>query len=109
MLAIAGEHDLGTPVAAARRIAATAPQGELVVIEGVGHFPFAERPEEYWSVVRGWLDERQLRLGREAVRTLRRATSAGVGRPRRLSSPRRSNPDPYPAAVAVRRRRTLNA
>ncbi len=56
VLAIAGEHDLGTPVAAARRIAATAPQGELVVMEGVGHFPFAERPEEYWSVVRGWLE-----------------------------------------------------
>jgi proline iminopeptidase len=56
VLAIAGEHDRGTPVAAARRIAATAPRGELAVIEGVGHFPFAERPEEYWGAVRGWLE-----------------------------------------------------
>ena len=56
VLAIAGELDLGTPPAAARRIAATAPQGELVVLEGVGHFPFAEAPERYWGAVRGWLD-----------------------------------------------------
>ena len=63
VLAIAGEHDLGTPVAAARRIAATAPRGELVVMEGVGHFPFAERPEEYWSVVRGWLERTSTAAG----------------------------------------------
>jgi proline iminopeptidase len=56
ILAIAGEHDKGTPPAAARRIAATAPQGELVVLDGVGHFPFAEAPEAYWAAVRGWLD-----------------------------------------------------
>ena len=56
VLAIAGEHDQGTPPAAARRIAATAPQGELVVLDGVGHFPFAEAPDAYWGAVRGWLD-----------------------------------------------------
>ena len=56
VLAIAGEDDRGTPVAAARRIAATAPQGELVVLAGVGHFPFAEQPEAYWGAVRGWLE-----------------------------------------------------
>jgi pimeloyl-ACP methyl ester carboxylesterase len=56
VLAIAGEHDLGTPPAAARRIAATAPQGELVILDGVGHFPFAEAPEAYWGAVRAWLD-----------------------------------------------------
>ena len=55
MLAIAGEHDLGTPPAAARRIAATAPRGELVIIDGVGHFPFAEAPDAYWGAVRRWL------------------------------------------------------
>ena len=38
VLAIAGEHDRGTPPAAARRIAATAPRGGLVVLDGVGHF-----------------------------------------------------------------------
>ena len=56
VLAIAGEHDRGTPPAAARRIAATAPRGELVVLDGVGHFPFAEAPDAYWGAVRGWLD-----------------------------------------------------
>ena len=55
VLAIAGEHDRGTPVAAARRIAATAPRGELLVIEGAGHFPFAEDPSAYWGGVRDWL------------------------------------------------------
>ena len=56
ILAIAGEHDKGTPPAAARRIAATAPRGELVILDGVGHFPFAERPDAYWGAVRSWLE-----------------------------------------------------
>jgi len=56
VLAVAGEQDRGTPVAAARRIAATAPRGELLVIEGVGHFPFAEAPEAYWGGVGAWLE-----------------------------------------------------
>lgn len=56
VLAIGGELDRGTPPAAACRIAATAPRGELAIIEGVGHFPFAERPEEYWGLVRAWLE-----------------------------------------------------
>jgi len=55
ILAIAGEHDLGTPPAAARRIAATAPRGDLVILDGVGHFPFAEAPDAYWGAVRAWL------------------------------------------------------
>jgi len=60
VLAIAGEHDRGTPPAAARRIAATAPRGELVILEGVGHFPFAERPDAYWGAVRDWLNRTPL-------------------------------------------------
>jgi pimeloyl-ACP methyl ester carboxylesterase len=56
VLAIAGEHDRGSPPAAARRIAATAPRGDLVILDGVGHFPFAEAPDAYWGAVRGWLD-----------------------------------------------------
>jgi proline iminopeptidase len=56
VLAVAGEQDLGTPPAAARRIAATAPQGELVILEGVGHFPFAEAPDAYWGAIRAWLE-----------------------------------------------------
>jgi pimeloyl-ACP methyl ester carboxylesterase len=56
VLAIVGEQDRGTPPEAARRIAATAPRGELVVLDGVGHFPFAEAPDAYWGAVRGWLE-----------------------------------------------------
>ena len=55
VLAIAGEHDRATPPGAARRIADTAPRGELLVIEGTGHVPFAEDPDAYWGGVRDWL------------------------------------------------------
>jgi proline iminopeptidase len=55
VLAIAGDHDRATPPPMAERIAATAPRGELLVIAGVGHFPFAEAPERYWPAVVDWL------------------------------------------------------
>jgi proline iminopeptidase len=55
VLAIAGERDRITPPPCARRIAATAPRGELLVIEGAGHFPFAETPEAYWDGLGAWL------------------------------------------------------
>jgi proline iminopeptidase len=54
VLAIVGAQDrFGT--AAAERIAATAPRGELLVVEGAGHFPFAEAPERYWPPLIDWL------------------------------------------------------
>jgi pimeloyl-ACP methyl ester carboxylesterase len=56
VLAIAGEHDRPTPPPLAERIAATAPHGELLVIDGVGHFPFAEAPERYWPAISAWLE-----------------------------------------------------
>jgi pimeloyl-ACP methyl ester carboxylesterase len=55
VLAIAGEHDRPTPPPLGERIAATAPHGELLVIDGVGHFPFAEAPERYWPAISSWL------------------------------------------------------
>jgi 3-oxoadipate enol-lactonase/4-carboxymuconolactone decarboxylase len=55
VLAIAGEHDRPTPPAAARRIASTAPRGELLLVEGAGHFPFAEQPDRYWPALIDWL------------------------------------------------------
>jgi pimeloyl-ACP methyl ester carboxylesterase len=55
VLAIGAEHDRSTPPAAARRIAATAPRGDLLILDGVGHFPFAEDPEAYWGGVARWL------------------------------------------------------
>ena len=56
VLAIGAEHDRATPPAAARRIAATAPRGELLMLDGAGHFPFAEDPARYWGGVRDWLE-----------------------------------------------------
>ena len=31
------------------------PNGELLMIEGAGHFPFAEAPDRYWPAVEAWL------------------------------------------------------
>src|SRR5918996_1149813 len=54
VLAIVGsEERFGT--GAAERIAETAPRGELVVIDGAGHFPFAEAPDRYWPALVDWL------------------------------------------------------
>jgi proline iminopeptidase len=55
VLAIGAEHDRPKPPEAARRIAATAPHGDLLIIEGSGHFPFAETPERYWPALEDWL------------------------------------------------------
>ena len=55
VLAITGECDRAQPPANARRIAGAAPRGELVVLDGLGHFPFAEDPEAYWGTLRDWL------------------------------------------------------
>jgi pimeloyl-ACP methyl ester carboxylesterase len=54
VLAIGGTHDRPFPPPFAQRIADTAPQGELLLVNG-GHFPFAERPEAYWTAVAEWL------------------------------------------------------
>lgn len=55
VLAIVGAQErFGT--GAAQRIADTAPRGELVVIDGTGHFPFAEAPDRYWPALISWLE-----------------------------------------------------
>jgi proline iminopeptidase len=54
VLAIVGDRErFGT--AAAERIAGTARRGELLIIEGAGHFPFAEAPDRYWPALIDWL------------------------------------------------------
>jgi proline iminopeptidase len=55
VLAVAGEKDRDTTPVFAEQIASTAHHGELAVIPGAGHFPFAEAPELYWDRVAGWL------------------------------------------------------
>jgi proline iminopeptidase len=55
VLAIAADHDRPQPPANMERIASAARNGELVIIEGAGHFPFAEAPDRYWPVLVDWL------------------------------------------------------
>jgi len=55
VLAIGAELDRAIPPEAARRIAITAPKGDLLMLEGCGHFPFAEAPDRYWEAVEAWL------------------------------------------------------
>ena len=55
VLAIAADDDRSQPPPLAERIARTAPRGELLVIEGAGHFPFAETPDRYWPALIDWL------------------------------------------------------
>jgi pimeloyl-ACP methyl ester carboxylesterase len=55
VLSIGGENDRGAPPPFAERIAATAPRGELLLVEGAGHFPFAEAPDRYWPALIDWL------------------------------------------------------
>ena len=55
VLAIGAENDRAIPDVAARRIAATAPRGDLLIVEGSGHFPFAEAPDRYWPPLIDWL------------------------------------------------------
>ena len=51
-----GAHERLGDGGASERIAETAPRGELVVIEGAGHFPFAEAPDRYWPALISWLE-----------------------------------------------------
>jgi len=55
VLAIAAADDRPQPPANARRIADAAPQGELLIIDDAGHFPFAETPDRYWPPLIDWL------------------------------------------------------
>jgi proline iminopeptidase len=55
VLAIAGADDRVQPPLILERIANSARQGELVVIEDAGHFPFAEAPDRYWPALIDWL------------------------------------------------------
>lgn len=49
---LAGAEDLRTPPAYAGEIAALAPTAQLTVMDGVGHFPFMERPNAFLAFMR---------------------------------------------------------
>jgi pimeloyl-ACP methyl ester carboxylesterase len=55
VLAIGASDDRAQPPPNAERIASTARNGELLIIDGAGHFPFAETPERYWPPLIDWL------------------------------------------------------
>ncbi|WP_214404851.1 alpha/beta fold hydrolase [Pseudonocardia lacus] len=55
VLVLHGEHDLGFPVAVARRLHAAVPGSRLVVVPGAGHAAHFERRAEWVGAVRGFL------------------------------------------------------
>jgi pimeloyl-ACP methyl ester carboxylesterase len=54
VLAIAGAQDRATTPADTGAIAVRAGDGDLVTIEGAGHFPYAEQPEAWIAAVRAF-------------------------------------------------------
>jgi pimeloyl-ACP methyl ester carboxylesterase len=60
-LLIHGDRDGLVPVASAREAAATHANWDLVVLEGVGHIPQMEAPDQFMAAVDEWLDRGQAR------------------------------------------------
>ena len=56
VLVITGKEDRITRPAESEEIAGLLPNATLEILEGAGHFPFAERPAEYLGAVGAWLD-----------------------------------------------------
>lgn len=54
-LCIAGELDETCPASVMQRMAQTMPRGEFHEMQGVGHYGWAERPEEYHRVLLAFL------------------------------------------------------
>lgn len=55
-LVLCGRQDPQFPLACSEELVAHLPHARLVVLERSGHLPHLERPEEFWSAVRGFLD-----------------------------------------------------
>jgi proline iminopeptidase len=55
VLVLAGSHDTGNPPAVMAEVAAVFLQGELVVQEGAGHFPWVDDPERFVGLVAGFV------------------------------------------------------
>lgn len=60
ILLVVGRTDSWSPVAQHQEIAELAPDADLVVIEGAGHFAPIEKPEETARAITGWLSARGL-------------------------------------------------
>jgi pimeloyl-ACP methyl ester carboxylesterase len=55
VLVVVGSRDRMTPPACARRIATEIPHAQLAVVQGAGHMPMLERPDELNALVRTFL------------------------------------------------------
>jgi len=55
MLVITGREDRVTRSAESEEIAGLVPGATLTIVEGAGHFPFAERPSAYFRALGEWL------------------------------------------------------
>jgi pimeloyl-ACP methyl ester carboxylesterase len=60
---VAGERDKADFRAIAERLAQELPNAELRVIEGAGHLPSIERPEETLELVKSFLEPESQTLG----------------------------------------------
>jgi pimeloyl-ACP methyl ester carboxylesterase len=76
-LLVWGDHDPLVPAALAADWRRALPQARLVTIPGAGHVPMIERPAEFASAVRGFLDEAGDGAGGAPVRRVRRAGDDG--------------------------------
>ena len=56
-LVIVGEHDVGTPVTAARLVQERIPGAELVVVPGAPHLVNVERADEFSQILMDFLEE----------------------------------------------------
>lgn len=54
-LVVTGRDDRITRPQESEEIAGLLPQSTLAIIEGAGHFPFVERPNDYFTVLEQWL------------------------------------------------------
>jgi pimeloyl-ACP methyl ester carboxylesterase len=57
LLVVAGAEDHLIPAEVARELAAASPSGRAEVIEGCGHLPSMERPDEFNRILTAFLDE----------------------------------------------------
>lgn len=69
ILLVTGAHDSWSPELQHREIASLAPDAEVHVIDGAGHFLPVEQPEELAAVTINWLDRRGLGVAADEMTT----------------------------------------
>lgn len=62
VLLVWGEHDRILPVASAHAALARLPNARLVVMEGCGHVPFVEKPDEFNQLVERFIEETEQKM-----------------------------------------------